>query len=70
MEEEENLVDETDNQCLTCTRKLERNTGHSVQEQPTFEIDLRLEGVPQDAIFESEEKMKEINEKLVKLRSV
>ena len=40
MKEEENLVDEIVNQCLTGTRKLERNT---VQEQPTFEIDLRIE---------------------------
>ena len=69
LKEEENLVDERDTQCLTGTRKLERNTEHSVQEQPTFEMDLRIEGVPQDAIFEDEEQLKEINEKLEKLKS-
>ena len=30
---------------------------------------LGIEGVPQDAIFEDEEKMKEVNEKLEKLKS-
>ena len=69
IKEEENMVDETDNQGLTGTRKLERNTEHTVQEQPTFEIDLRTEGVPQDAIFEDEEQMREINDKLEKLNS-
>ena len=56
MEVEKNLVDETDTQCLTGTRKLGRDTEHSVQKQPTFEIDLRIEGVPQDAIFEDEDR--------------
>ena len=44
-----------------------RDTEHSVQKQPELEIDLRIDGVPQDAIFEDEMQMKEINEKLEKL---
>ena len=69
MEERENLVDVTDAQCPTGTWKLVRATEHSVQKQPEFENDLRPVGVRQDAIFEDEVQMKEINEKLVKLKS-
>ena len=34
-----------------------------------IKIDLPVEGVPQDAILKDEEQMKEINEKLEKLKS-
>ena len=44
-----------------------RDTEPLVEEKPEFEIDLRV-GVPQDAIFKDEEQMKEINEKLEKLK--
>ena len=40
----------------------------TVDRKPQFEIDLRVEGVSQDAILQDEEKMKEINKKLEKLR--
>ena len=36
--------------------------------KPQFQIDLRVEGAPQDAILQDEEQMKEINKKLEKLR--
>ena len=58
MEEEENPVEETDTQCLRSSGKPVRGTDHAVQKQPTCEIDLRIEGVPQDAIFEDDEQMK------------
>ena len=69
MEEEENLVDRIDTQCPTGTVKLVRDTEHCVQKQPTFENDLRVEGVPQDAIFQDAEQMKDITEQLEKLKS-
>ena len=49
-------------------RKLERNSVSPVDKKPKFEIDLRLEGVPQDAILKDEEQLKEINQKLEKLK--
>ena len=39
-----------------------RDTASSFEEKPTFEIDLRVEGVSQDAILEDEEQVKDINE--------
>ena len=68
MAEEQNLVDETDTQFPTCSGKLVRGTEHAVQNQLDFQSDLREEGVPQDAIFEDEEQIKEINEKLKKFK--
>ena len=41
---------------------------HLLTKKPEFEIDLRVEGVPQDAILKDEEQMKETNKKLVKLK--
>ena len=49
-------------------RKLERNSVSPVDKKPEFEIDLRVEGVPQDAILKDEEQMKETNKKLEKLK--
>ena len=49
-------------------RKLERNSVSLVDKKPKFEIDLRVERVPQDAILKEEEQMKEINNKLEKFR--
>ena len=69
MEEEENLVDGTDTQCPTSAGKLLRDTEHSVRKQPHFEIYLQIEKVPQNAIFENEMQIKNINEKLQKLKS-
>ena len=46
-----------------------RDTESSVKERPKFEIDLRVAGVPQDAILKDEEQMKEINSTLEKLKS-
>ena len=42
---------------------------HLYTKKPKFEIDLRVEGVPQDAILQDEEQMKEMTKKLVKLKS-
>ena len=39
-----------------------------VEKKPQFEIDLRVEGVSQDAILQDGAKMNEINEKLEKLK--
>ena len=46
-----------------------RNSVSLVDKKPQFEIDLRVEGVSQDAILQDEEKMKEISKKLEKLRN-
>ena len=43
-----------------------RDSGQAVDKKPRFEIDLRVQGVSQDAILQDEEKLKEINEKLEK----
>ena len=56
----------TDDQ--TSTRRLVRDLEPAVEEKPQFEIDLRVEGVSQDAILQYEEKMTEIHKKLEKLR--
>ena len=56
----------TDDQ--TSTRKLVQNSVSLVHKNPQFEIDLRVEGVSQDAILQDEEKMNETNEELEKLR--
>ena len=50
----------------TSTRKLVPNSVSLVDRKPHFEIDLRVEGVSQDAILHDEAKMNEINEKLEK----
>ena len=68
MEEGENLVAEKDLQRPTGTEEPVRDTERPVQEQPKFEIDLRVEGVPPDAILEDEVHMREMNEKLEKLK--
>ena len=47
----------------TSFRKLERNSVSPVNTEPKFEIDLRVEGVPQDAILKDEEHMKESQRK-------
>ena len=50
----------------TNTRKLVRSAEPPVDKKPQFEIDVRKEGVSQDAILQDEAKMSEINEKLEK----
>ena len=50
----------TDDQ--TGTRRLVWDLEPAVEKKPQFEIDLRVEGVSQDAILQDEQKMKEINE--------
>ena len=52
----------------TSTRRLVRDPEPAVEKKPQFEIDLRVEGVSQGGILQDEEKMKEINEKLEKLK--
>ena len=52
----------------TGTRRFLRNLEPSVEKKPLFELDLRVEGVSQDAILQDEEEMKEINTKLEKLK--
>ena len=66
-EDRENKGDTTENSVLT--GKPVRDTASSVEEQPTFEIDLRVEEVSQDAILKDEEQMKKINDTLEKLNS-
>ena len=56
----------TDDQ--TSSGKPVRNAVSLVDKKPQFEIDLRMEGVLQDAILKDEEQMKEINKKLEKFR--
>ena len=56
----------TDDQ--TRTRRLVQEFEPAVEKKPQFEIDLRVEGESQDAIFQDEAKMNEINEKLQKLK--
>ena len=46
-----------------------RDTASSLEERPKFEIDLRVDGVSQDAILKHKEQMKEINETLEKLKN-
>ena len=48
----------TDDQ--TSTRKVVRNFESLVDKKPQFEIDLRIEGVSQDAILQGEAKMDEM----------
>ena len=62
-------VETTDNQCSAGVRKQMQNTESSDEEKPRFEIDLRVEGVLEDVILKDEEQMKEVNEKLEKLKS-
>ena len=50
----------------TSTRKLVRNFEPLVDKKSQFEIDLRTEGVSQDAILQDESKMNEISEKFLK----
>ena len=62
--------DTTENSVLTSSRKRERRgTASSVEESRQLEIDLRAEGVSQDAILKDEEQMKKINKTLEKLKS-
>ena len=58
----------TDDQ--TCTEKLVRFSVSPVDKKPQVEIDLRIEGVSQDAILQDEAKMNETNEKLEKFKMV
>ena len=51
----------TDDQ--TSTRKLVRDSEPVVDNKPQFEIDLRVEGVFENAILQDDEKMKESNKK-------
>ena len=55
-------------QVLLASGNMERNSVPLVDKKPTFEVDLRVEGVLQDAILEDEELMKETNKKLEKLK--
>ena len=57
----------TDDQ--TSKRKLVRDSEPVVDEKPQFENDLRVQGVSQDTILQDEEKMKDINKKLERLRT-
>ena len=52
----------------TSTRRLARDLEPVFQKKPQFEIDLRVEGVSQDAILQDAEKTTEINKKFEKLR--
>ena len=56
----------TDDQ--TSTRKLVRDSEPVVDNKTQFEIDLRVEGVSQNAILQDDEKMKESNKKMEKFR--
>ena len=46
-----------------------QNTESADEEKPGFEIDLQEGGVLEDVILKDEERMKEINDKLEKLKS-
>ena len=46
----------------TRTRRFVQDFEPDVEKKPQFEIDLRVEGVSQDAILKDEAKMNEINE--------
>ena len=46
-------------------RKLEQNSVSLVDKKPKFEFDLRVEGVPQDAILKDEEQTGERNQQKV-----
>ena len=48
--------------------KLERNFVLSVNKKPKFEIDLRLEGVPQDEILKDAKWMTKVYKKLENLK--
>ena len=52
----------------TSTRRLVRGSEPAVEKKPQFEIDFQVEEVSHDAILQDEEKIKEINEKLEKLK--
>ena len=44
-------------------RKVKRSAESPVEkEQPEFQVDLRIEGVPQDVILEDQERMGKIHE--------
>ena len=64
-----NKDDTTDAQCSTSVGQLSRDTETPVAQKPKFEIDLRVEGVPQNVISKDEEQMKEINKTSEKLTS-
>ena len=55
----------TDDQ--TGTWRLVRDPGPVAEKKPQFEIDLRVEGVSQDAILQDGEKVKEINKNVGKV---
>ena len=59
-------VETADEQCSTDIWKQIANSESSVEE-PEIEMDLRVEGVPEDVILKDEERMEEIDEKLQKL---
>ena len=59
--------DTTDNQCSTSTWKQVQDTESSVEEK--YQIEINLRGGPQDAILKDEEQMKEVNQKVEKLKS-
>ena len=65
----ENRSDTTDKLCSPSIWKQMRDTESSVEGRPKFEIDLRVEEVPQDAIFKDEEQMKEMEKTFEKLKS-
>ena len=54
-------MSEATQRMIRLVRKLVRDSESVVDKKPQFEIDLRVEGVSQDAILQDEEKMKEIN---------
>ena len=51
------------------SRKLERRDESTVEKQPQFEVDLRIEGIAQDVILKDEERMGKIQEVVGKLRN-
>ena len=51
----------TDNPELPSARKLKRSAeSHLEKEEPEFKVDLRIEGIAQDVIFEDEKRMGQI----------
>ena len=57
----------TDHQ--TSTRRLVRDLEPAVEKKPQFEIDLRAEGVSQDALLQDEEKMKKNSQEVGKVEN-
>ena len=54
---------------LPSARKLERSAESLIEKEPDLKIDLRIEGIAQDVIFEDEERMGKPKEAVEKLRN-